>query len=292
METASVNREEFENKCKEAIKKSNNRCMWNKKQLDYVKSALQNAKSGLKKDPSHYHYLRKYEILQIGQESSVILKRKNDTDNLVYMVPFEDYYVKLLEAHVSTGHGGRDKMLYFLKNKCRIPRQACEIFKNCCSTCNLKRSVIQKGVVIKPIVSNGFNSRGQVDLIDFQSTPDGQYNWLLNYQDHATKFLHLRPLKSKHAVNVAEELRRIFFTFGAPSILQSDNGREFVASVINELSIIWPSCKIVHGRPRHPQSQGSVERANADVENILRAWMKDNQSTNWSNGCFEVQVNN
>ncbi|XP_043472416.1 KRAB-A domain-containing protein 2-like [Leptopilina heterotoma] len=122
--------------------------------------------------------------------------------------------------------------------------------------------------------------RGQVDLIDFQSCSDGDFKWLMNYQDHATKFLHLRPLKSKHAANVAEELSKICFTWGAPQILQSDNGREFVAAVINELTTIWPFCKIVHGRPRHPQSQGSVERSNADVENMVRAWMLDNRSTN------------
>lgn len=35
---------------------------------------------------------------------------------------------------------------------------------------------------------------------------------------------------------------------------------------------------IVHGRPRHPQSQGSIERSNQDVEHMLRAWMADNNS--------------
>jgi len=54
-------------------------------------------------------------------------------------------------------------------------------------------------------------------------------------------------------------------TFGAPKILQSDNGREFVNSVINELKDLWPECVIVHGHPRHPPSQGSIERSNQDV---------------------------
>lgn len=123
------------------------------------------------------------------------------------------------------------------------------------------------------------NSRGQVDLIDFQSCLVEPYKWLLDYQDYATKFLHLRPLTSKHAACVAQELRKFFFTFGAPAILQSDNGQEFDAGVIEELVFIWPNCRIVHGRARHPQTQGSVEQANADVENMLRAWMIGNEST-------------
>ncbi|XP_043467654.1 uncharacterized protein LOC122501927 [Leptopilina heterotoma] len=46
---------------------------------------------------------------------------------------------------------------------------------------------------------------------------------------------------------------------------------------------------MVHGRPRHPQTQGSVERANGDVENMLRAWIIDNKSIEWARGCYEVQ---
>jgi len=52
---------------------------------------------------------------------------------------------------------------------------------------------------------------------------------------------------------------------------------------------LWPECKIIHGRPRYPQSQGNVERCNQDVENMLRAWMIDNQSTDWGMGCYFVQ---
>jgi hypothetical protein len=55
---------------------------------------------------------------------------------------------------------------------------------------------------------------------------------------------------------------------GAPLILQPDNGREFVVKVIEELVKIWKDCKIAHGLPRHPQSQGSVEKANADIETM------------------------
>lgn len=132
-----------------------------------------------------------------------------------------------------------------------------------------KKIVSRKGLVVKPIVTKFFNSRGQVDLVDFQSAVDGEFKWLMNYQDHATKFLYLRPLKTKEACGVALELVKVFLEAGAPNILQSDNGREFVAEVIVEMVKLWPECKIVHARPRHPESQGSVERSNQDVENIL-----------------------
>jgi hypothetical protein len=68
---------------------------------------------------------------------------------------------------------------------------------------------------------------------------------------------------------VAQELISIFCIQGAPMILKSDNGREFVAAVIIEVMALWPEIVIVHGWPHHLQSQGSVERANQDVEAVL-----------------------
>ncbi|GFX97067.1 KRAB-A domain-containing protein 2 [Trichonephila clavipes] len=64
---------------------------------------------------------------------------------------------------------------------------------------------------------------------------------------------------------------------GCPRTLQSDNGREFTAAVIQELKNLWPTCKIVNGRLRHPASQRSVERSNQDVEAMLRAWLQHGQ---------------
>lgn len=169
---------------------------------------------------SHYHYAKTYELAKIGSETRVIIKRQNASKPVIYMVALEDYYEKLMEAHIQTDHGGRDKMLYYIKEKWRIIKSACEIFVSYCQTCNRKRVASKTGVVVKPIITDGFNVRDQVDLIDFQSScRDGEYNWLLNYQYHATKFLHLRPLKSKHAINVAKELSKIFFMWRAPSIL-------------------------------------------------------------------------
>lgn len=207
---------------------------------------------------------------------------------LRYIVAYEELYERIDDYHIRTGHGGNVKLRMAVANKYAIPRPAIEIFLSTCAICNCKKSMNRK-LVIKPIISKEFNERGQVDLVDFQSVPDGKYKWILNYQDHNTKFLSLRPLESKRASEVAYNLLSIFLTFGATKILQSDNGREFVNSIIIELKELWPDCVIVHGRPRHPQSQGSIERSNQDIGNMLRAWMKDNNTKKWSIGLQFVQ---
>ena len=117
-----------------------------------------------------------------------------------------------------------------------------------------------KSLVHKPIRSNEFQSRYQVDLIDMQSEADGEYKWIVNLQDHFTKFVHLRPLKTKTGKEVAEVIVNIFLTTnGAPILLQCDNGAEFKNEFVYNLKEQWPGLVIAHGRPRYPHSQGSVE---------------------------------
>ena len=77
----------------------------------------------------------------------------------------------------------------------------------------------------------------QVDLIDFRASPDGDFLYLLNYQDHGIKLYENRPLKEKTASAVAYALLDIFTVHGAPAILQCDNGREFLGAAGTGTSI-------------------------------------------------------
>ncbi|XP_068223541.1 uncharacterized protein [Palaemon carinicauda] len=109
------------------------------------------------------------------------------------------------------------------------------------------------------------------------------------YQDHLTKFCILRALTSKRVAEVAFHPLDIFHIFGGPVILQSDNRSEFTSQVITELKEVWPKLTLVHDKPCHPQSQGSVERANGDIKDMLMAWMAENDSQDWPTGIRFVQ---
>ena len=68
-----------------------------------------------------------------------------------------------------------------------------------------------------------------------------------------------KATKGKTANEIAHVVLNFIYLFGAPRILQSDNGKEFrnsdLAEVVEEFET-----KQMHGRPYHPQSQGRVER--------------------------------
>jgi hypothetical protein len=47
------------------------------------------------------------------------------------------------------------------------------------------------------------NIRAQIDLIDYQSMPDGLFQYVLVYQDHGIKFCQLWPLRKRTHNTVA-----------------------------------------------------------------------------------------
>ena len=110
--------------------------------------------------------------------------------------------------------------------------------------------------------------------------------WLLKEMSTTSSDFMKMP---QTAQELAYQLMDIFCMFGAPFILQSDNGREFANKIIQNLADVWPGMKLVRGKSRHSQSQGSVERSNQDVRDMLIAWVSDNNTKTWSEGLRFIQ---
>jgi hypothetical protein len=99
---------------------------------------------------------------------------------------------------VLIGHGGRDRMVKELSIKYKnISRTEIKLFLLLWELCQKKQKCIKKRIVFKPLIFTEFNSRCQVDLIDFQTNKDGKYKFIMVYQDHLTKFIVLKHLKCK-----------------------------------------------------------------------------------------------
>ena len=127
-----------------------------------------------------------------------------------------------------------------------------------------------------------------MDLVDLSYSPDGEFKYICHVRDYFSRFSWAKALTSKRAVEVAAYLFELFHSLSSPSIiLQSDNGKEFCASVIKELVNLWPSVKIINGRPCHPQSQGFVKRANGLLQQKLGKWKENTGRNNWS---FELHL--
>lgn len=244
-----------------------------------------------RKESRDYRLMKRFDVLEVQGVSKLISPLTEENNDIKYFVHDDELFDILMENHIAIGHKSRDCMMQKLKLKyVNITQSDVMLFIDLCKPCQNKKKMKKRGVVVKPMIFNEFNSRCQVDLIDYQTSADGEFKFVMVTQDHLTKFVTLKALKSKRAVEVAYHLLDIFTLFGAPCILQSDNGREFVNKIIDELKEMWPELIIVHGKPRHSQSQGSVERANQDVERMLTTWMQDNNTNHWAEGLRFVQL--
>lgn len=52
---------------------------------------------------------------------------------------------------------------------------------------------------------------------------------------------------------------------------------------------MWPGLRLVHGKPRQSQSQGSVERSNQDIRDMLVVWLSENVGSGWAEGLRFIQ---
>ena len=231
-----------------------------------------------------YRLLNRYKLIQNGEEEQLVERKKDieETTEPRKVLSIDESYEVLVEIHKQTMHGGINMMLQLVKKSySNITQSLVTKFVALCPHCASKSIKPKAGLVIKPIRSHNFASRGQIDLMDFQSIAYNGYRFIFNYQDHFTKFVWLRALKTKRAEEVASQLIEVFSILGPPAILQSDNGREFINSVISELKVLWPTVTIINGRPRHPQSQGSIERTHEDLKPMINSWCKENNTKDW-----------
>ncbi|XP_072156847.1 KRAB-A domain-containing protein 2-like [Bemisia tabaci] len=288
MATANVNFELFLRSFINEDSEKNQLHVIPREQYSDLINEVKAARSARNKTPQQKRRVRRFNVIEIGGIEKLV--KATGTDDIVYFVPLEEVYGTIEATHAAIGHGGRDRLKAELGRKyANITRPMIEKFLGMCEVCAGKKTKRKRGLVTKPILHKQLNSRCQVDLVDMQSQEIQGKRFILNYQDHLTKFIQLRALSHKTAEEVAAHLKDIFLTFGAPCILHSDNGREFVNNIIKCMKIHWPELQLVNGKPRHSQSQGSIERANQDVENMLAAWLIDKKTNQWPDALPFIQ---
>ena len=136
-----------------------------------------------KKKPADYAILRKYDVISVGGLDKLISPVAENSTVVKYYASIEDVYSIIHDAHVRIGHGGRNRMKKELGIKYNnITTECIMIYLNLCRHCQEKASKKRKGLVVKPMVFNDMNCRGQVDLIDMQTQSVNDYKWILNYQ--------------------------------------------------------------------------------------------------------------
>ncbi|KAK3913051.1 KRAB-A domain-containing protein 2 [Frankliniella fusca] len=121
--------------------------------------------------------LKKYSIYNLKGKDRLTTP-EDDPRLMRYFVPIEEMLDAVFDAHIQAGHGGNSRTY---KEVCQHhSRSVCHaMFVAMCEKCAYKQKSTKKGIVLKPIIHSQMNSRCQVDLIDVQSKPDGEFRHIM-----------------------------------------------------------------------------------------------------------------
>jgi len=131
---------------------------------------------------------------------------------------------------------------------------------------------------LKPMVYKRLMECIQIDLTFLPEQED--YIGVLTIIDCCSKFVWAYPIRTKESANVARILYQLFTQEGDPEFLQSDNGKEFVSKIIKELTNLL-NMEPKRSRPKHPQTNGTVEQANKTIKSMLREAQKLHKNVSW-----------
>ena len=176
------------------------------------------------------------------------------------------------------GHFGRDRLFDLVIQKSYgIKRKDCSRVVRSCIICRANKNLNTK-TTYKPIIPKYPKERLIADLVNFEkySNENNGYKYLFVGIDSFSKFAVVYPLKNKSAESIHDCFLKFIYTYGPPFIIHTDNGKEFKNKLVEKLCEKF-DIKFFHGRPRHPQSQGQVERLNQTIKNSLSKTIRSEQ---------------
>lgn len=169
-----------------------------------------------------------------------------------------------------------------------IPRVIVREFIRRCAVCQSSKVVTLKDVrrqrFLHCLPESSLFERLEIDLFSLlhydEMTQKNKTVVVVQVVDHGSKFKFAKIIPSKEADHVVAYLDDLFGIIGAPCILQSDNGSEFCNAKMIALTAKW-EVQHVFSSPRHPQTNGLVERANGVIKGYIKSWQSSNLDRDW-----------
>lgn len=111
-----------------------------------------------------------------------------------------------------------------------------------------------------------------VDLLGPLRMTAKKERYVLSVVDAHSKWLLCTPLRQQTAENVGQALiDQVFTKFGFPEYMVSDNGRQFVGEIVQDVVKMF-GIHHIRTTPYHPEGNGAVERTNRTVVTAVAAY--------------------
>lgn len=116
-----------------------------------------------------------------------------------------------------------------------------------------------------------------VDLLGPYPRSKSGNTFILIVLDHYSKFILLKPLRNATSALIVKFLEtEVFHLFGVPSCIMSDNGKQFVSKMMDELCKTY-GVRQLFTAVYSPQANAS-ERVNRSILAAIRAYIKTDHS--------------
>uniref|UniRef100_A0A914KP35 RNA-directed DNA polymerase n=1 Tax=Meloidogyne incognita TaxID=6306 RepID=A0A914KP35_MELIC len=157
-------------------------------------------------------------------------------------------------------------------------------FVTACIRCQQRKNIpkIVHKEPIHPIqIPNEPFQRIHMDILGpLPETVEG-YKYILSITDSFSKWLTAVPMINQTAISISQAFTDNWITkFGCPKVVVTDNGRQFISKIFEELTKIY-GFKHNKTTTYHPQSNGAVERMNRVVADMLYNYVNI-KGTDWS----------
>ncbi|KAF9752786.1 Pro-Pol polyprotein, partial [Nosema granulosis] len=192
----------------------------------------------------------------------------------------EEMKIEVENLHASTHYGQKKMEEMCSKMYFSVPRRIVRQVVNACLKCT-QALPFKQPCSLKHVTTERTFERFQMDLVDlskYEKENEG-YKWIMTVLDCHSKFAFAAPLKSKSADEVTKAFKKIVYMFGPPEILHTDNGLEFKNKTLDDLCASL-GIRRVYGKPRHPQSQGQIERFNQTLTRYLSKHLYNSEEPN------------
>lgn len=197
------------------------------------------------------------------------------------VIPNDEIFDVIVREHNAVHHQGTSKTWYEISSRYHgIPKRAVDWVLQRCMLCHAHRPG-PRPAPTQPIPSHHVMERVQMDLIDMRKEPDGKFRWILHIKDHYSRFCMLYPLRHRNEREVMYCFLQWIAVMGPPTILQMDNGTEFVNALLSQVAV-QHQILIRHSQAGRPRSQGLVERANGHVRMLIAKWCQRFQERQWA----------
>ena len=176
------------------------------------------------------------------------------------------------QLHQEHGHQGVERTTELVRTRCYWPGMSADIARWClqCERCQVAKDTRPAArSFMGHLLASRPNEVVAVDFTILEPSRTGVENVLV-LTDVFSKYTLAIPTRDQRASTVAQVLvNEWFYKLGVPGRIHSDQGRNFEASLIQQLCSLYGIQKS-RTTPYHPEGNGQCERFNRTLHNLLR----------------------